>query len=544
MKNEFFTEKQKCIIKLLKDNKLKRINILYGSVRSGKTWITLLVFALWVSTQPINKEFIMCAKTLTTLKRNCLNLLQDMVGETNFEYSISNKTAMLFGRKIYLEGANDSKAESKIRGMTLQGAYVDEVTLIGRDFFTMLLSRLSERNAKLFGSTNPDSPAHWLKVEYFDREDELNIYIDRYSIDDNTFLDPEYVKEIKSEYTGVFYERFINGYFAVAEGLIYPMYEDAIAEPPENAYVSQYVLSIDYGTQNAFAALIWAQIGDIWYAVDEYYYSGRTEGVQKTDEQYAQDIDKFTEPYRQGEKIRTIIDPSAASFIAVLRQRQKYRVIQANNAVLDGIRNTATALQTGKIKISPKCKMWKWEAQSYVWADSEADDIPVKVNDHCLTGDTLVETEQGEKPISELVGTSGYVWSYNTEKGKAELKPYHDCRMTQISAKNIIELKTETGKKIRCTSDHLILTQNGWKQAIECVNERIITFGGNSEYVWGMSECGAEPVYNLEVDDNHNFAVNGGLVVHNCMDSARYFVQTMNIVKKRENYTPPIYLHY
>ena len=69
--------------------------------------------------------------------------------------------------------------------------------------------------------------------------------------------------------------------------------------------------------------------------------------------------------------------------------------------------------------------MWKWEAQSYVWADSEADDIPVKVNDHCLTGDTLVETEQGEKPISELVGTSGYVWSYNTEKGKAEL-PFED----------------------------------------------------------------------------------------------------------------------
>ena len=544
MKNEFFTEKQKCIIKLLKDNKLKRINILYGSVRSGKTWITLLVFALWVSTQPINKEFIMCAKTLTTLKRNCLNLLQDMVGETNFEYSISNKTAMLFGRKIYLEGANDSKAESKIRGMTLQGAYVDEVTLIGRDFFTMLLSRLSERNAKLFGSTNPDSPAHWLKVEYFDREDELNIFIDRYSIDDNTFLDPEYIKEIKSEYTGVFYERFINGYFAVAEGLIYPMYEEAISEPPEKAYVQQYVMSIDYGTQNAFAALIWAKIDDIWYAIDEYYYSGRTEGVQKTDEQYAQDIDKFTEPYRQGEKIRTIIDPSAASFIAVLRQRKLYRVIPADNAVLDGIRNTATALQTGKIKISPKCEMWKWEAQSYVWADSEVDDVPVKVNDHCLTGDTLVMTEDGEKPIFELVGTSGYVWSYNMETGTAELKPYHDCRMTQISAKNIIELKIETGKKIRCTSDHLILTQNGWKQAIECVNERIITFDGNSEYVWGMSECGTEPVYNLEVADNHNFAISGGLIVHNCMDSARYFVQTMNIIKKKEKYVPSLFSHY
>ena len=421
----------------------------------------MLVFALWVSTQPINKEFIMCAKTLTTLKRNCLNLLQDMVGETNFEYSISNKTAMLFGRKIYLEGANDSKAESKIRGMTLQGAYVDEVTLIGRDFFTMLLSRLSERNAKLFGSTNPDSPAHWLKVEYFDREDELNIFIDRYSIDDNTFLDPEYIKEIKSEYTGVFYERFINGYFAAAEGLIYPMYEDAIAEPPEKAYVQQYVMSIDYGTQNAFAALMWAKIEDIWYAVDEYYYSGRTEGVQKTDEQYAQDIDKFTEPYRQGEKIRTIIDPSATSFIAVLRQRKLYRVIPADNAVLDGIRNTATALQTGKIKISPKCEMWKWEAQSYVWADSEADDVPVKVNDHCLTGDTLVMTEDGEKPIFELVGTSGYVWSYNTETHKAELKPYHDCRITQKQAQ-IYKITLEDGRVIKCTGEHPILTQRGY----------------------------------------------------------------------------------
>lgn len=537
MKNEFFTEKQKCIIRLLKDNKLKRINILYGSVRSGKTWITLLVFALWVSTQPINKEFIMCAKTLTTLKRNCLNLLQDMVGETNFEYSISNKTAMLFGRKIYLEGANDSKAESKIRGMTLQGAYVDEVTLIGRDFFTMLLSRLSERNAKLFGSTNPDSPAHWLKVEYFDREDELNIYIDRYSIDDNTFLDPEYVKEIKSEYTGVFYERFINGYFAVAEGLIYPMYEDAIAEPPEKAYVEQYVLSIDYGTQNAFAALMWAKIGDIWYAVDEYYYSGRTEGVQKTDEQYAQDIDKFTEPYRQGEKIRTIIDPSAASFIAVLRQRKLYRVIPADNAVLDGIRNTATALQTGKIKISPKCEMWKWEAQSYVWAESESDDIPVKVNDHCLTGDTLVMTEDGKKPISELVGATGKVWSFNTFTGEKELRQYKDCRLTQKQVP-VWELKTKSGKTIKGTIDHLILTKSGWLELGKCMFEYIQMIDGSFEEVVYIHPAGYADVYNMEVANNHNFAVNSGLIVHNCMDSCRYFVQTMNIIRRKNTQKP------
>ena len=162
------------------------------------------------------------------------------------------------------------------------------------------------------------------------------------------------------------------------------MYEDAIEEPPKKAYVEQYVLSIDYGTLNAFSAGIWAKIGEVWYRIDEYYYSGRTEGEQKTDEQYAQDIDKFTKPYRQNERLRTIVDPSAASFIAVLRQRKLYRVMAADNAVLDGIRNTATAMQTGKIKISSKCEMWKWEAQNYVWSDSDVADVPVKVNDHAM----------------------------------------------------------------------------------------------------------------------------------------------------------------
>lgn len=423
MKNEFFTEKQKCIIKLLKDNKLKRINILYGSVRSGKTWITLLVFALWVSTQPINKEFIMCAKTLTTLKRNCLNLLQDMVGETNFEYSISNKTAMLFGRKIYLEGANDSKAESKIRGMTLQGAYVDEVTLIGRDFFTMLLSRLSERNAKLFGSTNPDSPAHWLKVEYFDREDELNIFIDRYSIDDNTFLDPEYVKEIKSEYTGVFYERFINGYFAAAEGLIYPMYQQAFEEPPlatdrdiangntdpsNSRYkrAEQYNLSIDYGTLNAFACLLWGKYGDVWYAIDGYYYSGRDQQKLKTDDEYADAVDeRFGNLYgSEWDKLKVIIDPSAASFIAALRRRKMYHVVPADNAVLDGIRETASAFQQGFVKVNPSIKEFKMEVEGYVWDNNSVEDRPIKQNDHILDAvryqvKTMKIVRRGEKRL-------------------------------------------------------------------------------------------------------------------------------------------------
>ena len=139
MQTELFTEKQKHIISMLKHGELKRLNILYGSVRSGKTWITLVVFALWVATMPKNAIYLMCAKTLTSLKRNCLDLLQSIIGEDNFQYSLSAKQGNLFGRKIVLEGANDARSETKIRGMTLAGAYVDEITLVEEDFFTMLL---------------------------------------------------------------------------------------------------------------------------------------------------------------------------------------------------------------------------------------------------------------------------------------------------------------------------------------------------------------------------------------------------------------------
>jgi PBSX family phage terminase large subunit len=170
---------------------------------------------------PIDKTYLMTARTLTTLKRNCLEPMVQLFGAENFQYSISSKQGRLFGRNVQFEGANDAQAEAKIRGLTLQGAYVDEITLVPEDYFTMLLSRLSEKDAKLFGSTNPNSPSHWLKRKYIDRADELSIYYDTYVIDDNTFLDPEYIANIKSEYTGVFYKRFILGMWVIAEGLVY-----------------------------------------------------------------------------------------------------------------------------------------------------------------------------------------------------------------------------------------------------------------------------------------------------------------------------------
>ena len=227
-------------MRLWQTNRLKRINLLEGSVSSGKTWISLVLWAFWVATMPNTPDalYLMSARSLTTLKRNCLLPLQSLVGENNFTFSINTKEGKLFGRNIQLEGANDSQAETKIRGLTLQGAYVDEATTLPRDFWTMLLSRLRREGAKLFATTNPDSPAHWLKTDYIDRKDELDFLDVKFLLDDNTTLPKDYVENIKLEYTGVYYERFILGNWVMAEGLIYPMFEKAIGEAPASRFTT------------------------------------------------------------------------------------------------------------------------------------------------------------------------------------------------------------------------------------------------------------------------------------------------------------------
>lgn len=221
MSKQMLSEKQK---KFLKDD-LRRINLLYGSVRSGKTWISLLKWAIWVGQQAQDKQFLMVGKTITTLKRNCLVLLEELIGD-NIIYSISQKKAVIFGRTVWLEGANDERSESKIRGMTLMGVYIDELTQIPQDFYLMALSRLSEKGAVFLATTNPDHPKHYVKTEIIDN-DLLDKQVIKFLIDDNIFLDETYKDNLKKEYSGVFYQRFILGEFVRAEGIIFPEFANS-----------------------------------------------------------------------------------------------------------------------------------------------------------------------------------------------------------------------------------------------------------------------------------------------------------------------------
>lgn len=383
---QIYSDKQLQLLNDWRANKLKRINLLEGSVRSGKTWISLVLWAFWVATMPRNGVYIMVAKTLTSLQRNILDVLEKLVGVSNFTYSIGQKQGILFGRKVYLEGVNDARSESKIRGMTLQGAYCDELTLFTEDFFKMLLSRLSEQNAKLFATTNPDSPNHWVKTDFIDRMDELDMYAMQILIDDNPFLPPEYIENIKTEYSGVFYDRFILGLWVVAEGLVYPNFDPQkhivkADKKPNDKYM--YYISIDYGTSNPFSMGLWRVDPNTGKSIriKEYYYESRKTHIQKDDNEYYQDLVKFADGYNIQS---VVIDPSAASMITTIRNRSVFHVRKANNDVLDGIRYTAAAINKGMLMIDEGCEASKREFRSYSWDEKATEDKVIKENDHAM----------------------------------------------------------------------------------------------------------------------------------------------------------------
>ena len=381
-----FTERQAEEVAAFKHDELARINIYDGSVRSGKTWITAVIWTLWLSTQEHDGNFLMCGKTLTSLKRNVLDLLVGLFGAKHISYSIPSKTARIFGKTVLLEGASDARSEAKIRGLTLLGAYCDELTLFPEDFFAMLLSRLSEKGAKLFTTTNPDSPMHWLWKGYLSPEavekKGLNLRHARFLIDDNTTLEREYLDNIKREYTGVFYDRYILGEWAVAEGLIYTVFDAArhVVDVARYGY-DDYAISIDYGTLNACAMLLWGRRGKAWYCVDEYYYCGRDERVQKTDDEYYSDLETLADVFPVH---KVIVDPSAASFITLIRKKARFAVRAADNSVLDGIREVATALNTSLLFINRPCVNTIREFGLYRWDEKASDDKPLKENDHAL----------------------------------------------------------------------------------------------------------------------------------------------------------------
>ena len=407
---KIFTPKQMESVMLLKNGGFRRLNILDGSVRSGKTYISLILWALMISTRDYNERGIMVGRTLTTLKRNCLELLQELVGSENFMYSVPRKEAQLFGRKIYLEGADNVLSEDKIRGMTLAGAYCDEITLLDENFFRMLLSRLSVERAFLLGTTNPDRPTHWLKMKYLDRADELDLLNLKYTIDDNTFLAGDYVSKIKKEYVGVDYDRFILGLWKAAEGVIYPLFADNpqryIIDGVNPEEIKFATIGVDFGgTQSAHAFVLTGFTKGFEQAItlDEFYLKKQISPAE-LEREFISFARKAQERYRVHE---AYCDSAESTLIkglrmAAAREGLSVSVINARkNLPLERIRFTNRLMSFDRYKICKGCTHLIKAYQEAVWESNVFKDK--RLDNGSYNVDSLDASEYSIEPYMDTM---------------------------------------------------------------------------------------------------------------------------------------------
>ena len=385
-----------------------RWNFAVGAVRSGKSHLAVRYTIPRCLRAGHNRRGLnlILGATKENVERNVLEPMRDMWGQALVGDINSRNWATVFGEKVYCIGGENVKQVNRIRGSEVKFCYVDEVCDVHPQVFEMLKSRLSLPYSECHAACNPAGPTHFVKrfLDQGDADPDIDLWHQEYAIWDNPFLPPSYVRALEAEYRGtVYYDRYILGRWVKAEGLVYPMWEQALEDPWEGVPAEECV-SVDYGTQNAFAAIRWARDGDgVWHAVREFYYSGRAEGHQKTDEDYCRDLLALAEGMDRPAEV--IVDPSATSFIAALRRslngdgHRPFRVRHARNEVEDGIRDTATCLQTGRVRASRDLPNLAREFAGYVWDDSEQCDRPVKVDDHLMDAlRYMVRTKRAHRP--------------------------------------------------------------------------------------------------------------------------------------------------
>lgn len=359
-----------------------------GAVRSGKTFCMSLSFIVWSFYFRGNGDFALCGKTIRSLRRNMVTPVTTLLHSIGFvcEEKLSQNLLLVTYRgqtnRFYLFGGKDEASAALIQGITLSGVLFDEVALMPRSFVEQALARCSVDGSRFWFNCNPEHPEHWFHLEWIKQTACKNALYLHFTMDDNPSLSAEVKQRYESLYSGVFYERFVRGRWVAVYGAVYPfMAEETYYCAPPEEVCEEYAVSCDYGTVNPASFGLWGRRAGVWYRIDEYYFDSRTEGFQKTDEEHYDALTALTGDRR----IRAVtVDPSAASFIEVIRRHGKFQVVPAQNNVVDGIRRVSQALKSGKIRICDTCKAARCEFSLYRWDCERRADTPVKQNDHAM----------------------------------------------------------------------------------------------------------------------------------------------------------------
>ena len=459
-----------------------------GAIRSGKTVSMETSFLLWAMERFDDCDFALCGKTIGSLRRNVIRNFKKIAIGRGFEVNEnrSSKILTVSGKHtnyFHCFGGRDESSQDLIQGMTLAGVFFDEVALMPESFVNQATGRLSVEGSKMWFNCNPEGRLHWFKVQWINKYIEKRLLYLHFTMEDNLSLSEKIKERYRRMYVGVFYRRYILGKWCAAEGVIYDNWDekrngfDATQGLPFAPDYCNHFVSVDYGTTNPTVYLDCYDDGDTFWVTKEYYHDPAVEQKQKTTSEHAEDLVEFLNNNRD---VQIIVDPAAEDFKLELKNRG-FRVKNAVNDVLDGINTVSSMIHLGGVKVEKSCVHFRREIETYVWdqkARDRGEEKPLKQNDHCITGDTMVDTLHGQREIRNLIHKIGLAWCYDEKRKRKRLGLYFNARIARRNAE-VYRITLEDGRHIKATGDHLVLTETGWKRMDQLKSDDcIVDIGG------------------------------------------------------------------
>lgn len=354
----------------------------HGAKRSGKTILDNDLFlqelikvrktadGLGIDTP----QYILAGYALGNIQDNVLTELTNKYG-LQFKFDKYNNFN-LFGVKVVQTSHGNVSGLGRIRGMTAFGAYINEASLANQEVFDEIKARCSGQGARIIADTNPDHPEHWLLKDYINANAE-GVLDFHFTLDDNTFLDPRYVREVKATTPkGMFYDRGINGAWVSGDGVVYPQFDRKLHSiTPQQAKALTFdrvFCGVDWGWEHWGAIVVIGVIGKTYYIIEEHasqhLYIDNWMRIAKDV------IGRFG-------NVPFYCDPARPEHVAKF-QSGGIMAFNANNRVLSGVEAVATLMQNNLFRIVyDAAPRFRDEIYKYVWGKNGE---PVKENDDVL----------------------------------------------------------------------------------------------------------------------------------------------------------------
>lgn len=396
-----------------------RWNVKSGATRSGKTYMDyFLIPRRLLAVKGKEGLSVILGNTRETIRRNIIIPMQTLYGIKRVGNIRADNSCMMFGEQVFCLGADNANHVDRLRGSSIKYCYGDEVTTWNAEVFDMLKSRLDKPYSVFDGTCNPDNPRHWFKA-FLDSD--ADIYQQAYSLDDNPFLDEAFVENLKKEYAGtVYYNRYILGQWAAAEGVIYKAFADnpqrfIIADDltdQDNAQhieIRNAVIGVDFGggtSAHAFCCVGFTAGYQQMIILDEY----REQDALTPDKLASDFCDFVTNCKRRWNVTDCYCDSAEQTLINGLRTAAARERIGINigNAlkkpINDRIRCLCLLMGADRFKVAAHCKHTIDAIRSAVW-DSKKLTEDVRLDDGKMNIDSLDSMEYAyEREMRTLVG--------------------------------------------------------------------------------------------------------------------------------------------